>query len=184
MDIDALLVALETSRLATGIRDSQYWFPLIESVHVIGLTLVFGTILIIDLRLLGFASIRRPFSAVAADVLTWTWLAFAVTVISGALMFSTGAGAYYRNEYFRAKMVLLIIAGVNMAAFELTARRTVHRWDRDAAPATGKAVAALSLVVWLGVIFMGRWVGFAPASAPAPAADEINLEDLENLIPK
>jgi hypothetical protein len=185
MDVAALLASLESSGLATTIRDSLYLFPLIESVHVLGLTMVFGTIVIIDLRLLGLASVRRPFSAVASDVLRWTWLAFAVTVTTGVLMFITGAGGYYQNPYFRVKMALLAASGLNMLTFELTARRTLAKWDTDAAaPAMGKAVAALSLVVWIGVIFMGRWVGFAPASAPAPGEDEINLEELENLLPK
>ena len=75
-----------------------YLFPIIESVHVIGLTMVFGTILIIDLRLLGLASSRRPFTAIAADVLRWTWLAFAVTATTGALMFVTNAGHLLRQR--------------------------------------------------------------------------------------
>jgi hypothetical protein len=185
MDIAGLIASLEASRLATTIRNSLYLFPLIESVHVLGLTMVFGTILIIDLRLLGLASTRRAFTAIASDVLKWTWLAFAVTATTGLLMFVTNAGTYYYNVYFRAKMALLILSGVNMLAFELTARRSVHSWDRNAAaPAAGRAVAVLSLVVWIGVIFLGRWVGFTSASTPAPGDNEINLEDLEDLLPK
>ena len=184
MDIAGLIASLEASGLATTIRNSLYLFPLIESVHVIGLTMVFGTILIVDLRLLGVASTRRPFTTIASDVLKWTWLAFAVTATTGLLMFVTNAGTYYHNAYFRAKMALLVLSGVNMLAFELTARRSVHTWDRDAAaPAAGRAVAAVSLVVWIGVIVLGRWVGFTSSFAPAPG-DEINLEELENLLPK
>ena len=185
MDIAGLLASLEASRLATSIRNSLYLFPLIESVHVLGLTMVFGTILIIDLRLLGLASTRRPFSAVALDVLKWTWLAFAVTATSGLLMFMTNAGAYSHNVYFRVKMALLVLSGVNTLAFELTARRSVHSWDRNAAaPAAGRTVAALSLVMWIGVIFLGRWVGFTTSSVPAPADTDINIEELEKLLPK
>jgi uncharacterized protein DUF6644 len=184
MDVSGLLAALEASRLATSIRNSLYLFPLIESVHVLGLTMVFGTITIIDLRLLGLASTRRPFSVIASDVLKWTWLAFAVTAMTGLLMFITNAGTYYHNVYFRAKMALLVLSGVNMLAFELTARRSVHRWDRNAtAPAAGRTVAALSLVFWIAVIFLGRWVGFTSTSGPAPDTD-IKIEDLEDLLPK
>ena len=185
MDIAGLLASLEASRLATGIRNSLYLFPLIESVHVIGLTMVFGTILIIDLRLLGLASTRRPFTAIASDVLTWTWLAFAVTATTGALMFITNAGTYYHNVYFRTKMALLVLSGINVLAFELTARRSVHRWDRNpAAPAAGRTIAAVSLVVWISVIFLGRWVGFTTTSVPKAGDTEINFEELENLLPK
>jgi uncharacterized protein DUF6644 len=185
MDIEGLIASLEASGLATGIRNSLYLFPLIESAHVVGLTMVFGTILIIDLRLLGLASAQRTFTAIAADVFTWTWLAFLMTVMTGALMFITNASTYYSSGYFRAKMALLVLSGLNMLAFELTSRRSVHLWDRQAAaPAAGRAVAALSLAIWIGVIFLGRWVGFTTSSVPAPALDEIDLEKLEDLFPK
>jgi hypothetical protein len=183
MDTAAILAALESSSVATTIRNSLYLFPLIESVHVLGLTMVVGTIVIIDLRLLGVASVGRPFSVVASDVLKWTWLAFAVAVATGLLMFTTSAAAYYQNPYFRVKMALLVASGLNTLTFELTARRTLAKWDTDAAaPGIGRAIAALSLVVWIGVIVMGRWVGFAPTQAPPPGKDEINLEELENLL--
>ena len=69
--------------------------------------MVFGTIAIIDLRLLGIASTRRPFRRIASDVLKWTWAAFALTVFTGFLMFITNAAVYYHNFFFRTKMVLL-----------------------------------------------------------------------------
>jgi uncharacterized membrane protein len=183
MDIAGVITSLEASGVATGIRNSLYLFPLIESVHVVGLTMVFGTILIIDLRLLGLASTRRAFTAVASDVLKWTWLAFGLTATTGLLMFVTNAGTYYHNAYFRAKMALLVLSGLNTLAFSLTARRSLHAWDRNAAaPAAGRTVAALSLVIWIGVIFLGRWVGFTSTSTPADT--DIDIERLEDLLPK
>lgn len=185
MDVPGLIGSLEASSLATGIRNSLYWFPLIESVHVIGLTMVFGTILIIDLRLLGLASTQRPFTAIATDVLKWTWLAFVVTATTGALMFITNAGTYFYSGYFRVKMALLVLSGLNMLVFEVTARRSVQSWNRDrAAPASGRVVAAVSLGLWIGVIVLGRWVGFAISSAPAPVDPSIDLERLEDFLPK
>jgi uncharacterized membrane protein len=182
MDLDGLLASLEASGLATTIRNSLLLFPVIESVHVLGLTMVFGTIVIVDVRLLGMASTERPFSAVASDVLKWTWLAFAVTVTSGLLMFITSAGTYYHNAYFRAKMAMIVLAGLNTLAFELTAKRSVRSWDRDkAAPAVGRIVAAVSLVVWIAVIVLGRWVGFT--SQLAPGDPGLDIEELEKLLP-
>ena len=175
MDIDALLKSLEASGLATRIRDSLFLFPLIESTHVIGLSLVFGTIAIIDLRLLGIASTQRSFQRMASDILKWTWAAFALTALTGALMFTTNASVYYHNFYFRTKMLLLVLTGINMLVFELTAGRTIRRWDQaPSAPRAGKAVAALSLAMWIGVIFMGRLIGFTTTRAdvvkPPPAS--------------
>jgi hypothetical protein len=182
MDIAALLASLEMSGLATSIRNAPAVFPLIESVHVIGLSLVFGTILIVDLRLLGLASTRRSVSAIASDVVKWTWLAFAVTALSGALMFITNASTYYGNTYFRAKMALLVLAGVNMLLFELTAGRSLHHWDRSpAVPVAGRTAAAVSLALWVGIIFLGRWIAFAPSET---APTEIDFEELEDLLPK
>src|SRR2546428_1060942 len=131
MGITEFLASLEASSVATRIRDSLYLFPFIESFHVLGLTMVFGTIAIIDLRLLGIASTRRPFTRIASDVLKWTWAAFALTVTTGFLMFITNADVYYHNFYFRSKMALLALAGLNMLMFELTAGRSVHQWDKD-----------------------------------------------------
>jgi hypothetical protein len=175
MDVAALLKSLEASGLAARIRDSVFLFPMIESTHVIGLTLVFGTIAIIDLRLLGIASSQRSFQRMASDILKWTWGAFALTVLTGVLMFITNASVYYHNLYFRSKMLLLVLAGVNMLFFELTAGRTIHDWDQaPSAPRAGKAVAALSLATWIGVICLGRLIGFTTSRAtvlsPPPAS--------------
>src|SRR5439155_6217070 len=161
MDVAALLASLEASALATRIRESLYLFPLIESTHVIGLSLVFGTIAIVDLRLLGVASTRRPFSRIAADTFKWTWAAFALTVATGLLMFITNAGIYYHNTFFRMKMAMLVCAGINVLIFDRTAARSIQQWDRDrSAPPVGRTVAALSLAIWVAVIFLGRWIGF------------------------
>src|SRR2546425_3919418 len=158
MDIGGFLALLESSNLATGIRDSLYLFPLIESFHVLGLTLVFGTIVIVDLRLLGIASIQRPFTRITSDILKWTWAAFVWTATTGMLMFITNANVYYHNFFFRTKMVLLALAGLNVAIFELTSGRTVDGWHKDsAAPPAGRTAALVSLLLWLTIIFMGRW---------------------------
>jgi hypothetical protein len=186
MSVADLLHWLETTSLADQIRESLLLFPMLESFHVIGLALVFGTILVIDLRLLGVASSERPFERVAADILTWTWLAFALTAVTGALMFSTNATVYYNNLYFRLKMLLLVLAAVNMAAFEVTARKTVKQWDSaPSAPPAGRKVAIASIVIWLGVIFAGRMIGFtATRTTTLPAAtEELNLDDLFETAP-
>jgi hypothetical protein len=135
---------------------------------------------------LGVASTKRPFTRVASDILKWTWAAFALTVLTGALMFITNAPVYYHNSYFRIKMLLLLLTGVNMAVFELTDHRRVQGWDTHAsAPRTGKAVAILSLTIWIAVIFMGRLVGFTTSRAavkqPAPAS--VDFDDFLNGTP-
>jgi hypothetical protein len=179
MRIPELLAALEASFIATRIRESLYLFPLIEATHVIGLTMVFGTIAIVDLRLLGIASTGRPFSRIASDIMKWTWAAFALTVVTGLLMFVTNAAVYYDNVYFRAKMLMLLCAGINIVIFERTAARSMQRWDRErAAPLAGRAVAVVSLVVWISVIFLGRWIGFTTTHTNLKPDTDFNIESL------
>jgi len=174
MNIAGFLQTVESSGLAEWLRTSLYAFPLIESVHVIGLTTVFGTAAIIDLRLLGLASARRPFALLASETMKWTWAAFALTATTGALMFVTNAHVYYENLQFRLKMAALALAGLNVLIFNLTAARTIHRWSNDtAAPPVGKLVGIVSLVLWIGVICLGRWVGFTKTTDLTPPDSDI-----------
>lgn len=184
MDPRPLLDWLQRSGVAVQIRDSLYAFPLLEAAHVVGLALVFGTIAIVDLRLLGWASTHRPFRRLAADTLTWTWAAFVLTAVTGALMFITNALVYFENTYFRVKVLLLVLAAINVAVFEATAGRWAAEWEgQPAAPPIGRVVAMVSLVVWVGVIVTGRMIGFtatrATVTEPAPVPE--NFEDLLGL---
>jgi len=183
VNIAAFLKALEATAVATKIRESLYVFPFLESTHVIGLALVFGTIAIIDLRLIGLASSQRSFKRIYSDILKWTWAAFALTALTGALMFITNATVYYHNFYFRAKMLPMVLAGINMGVFELTLGRKVESWDKSpSAPPLGRAVGVLSIAMWIAVIFMGRLIGFTTtrAAVAAPPSNSVNFDDFLN----
>jgi cytochrome c556 len=171
VEISAWLQSLEETGLARGIRDSLYIFPILEALHVMALSVVFGTIMIVDLRLLGVASIQRPFARMSSELLAITWGAFAVAALTGTLLFMTNARVYADNTSFRLKMVLVVLAGINMALFHSTAGRTVGRWERDrAAPGIGRVTATLSLTLWIAVIFAGRVIGFTTTGAQARQA--------------
>jgi hypothetical protein len=183
IDLSSYLKAVEAWSLASRIRQSLYLFPFTEASHVIGLALVFGTILVIDLRLLGVASAHRPLKRMESDILKWTWGAFALTALTGGLMFITNAQVYYHNFYFRMKMVLLVLAGVNLLVFELTTASRMRRADASAAPPiAGKAAAVLSLVLWVSIIFMGRLIGFTTTrvAVPMTAPAGVNFDDFLN----
>lgn len=184
MSIDHFLLALKGSALASEIRNSLYLFPLLEASHVVALTLVFGTIMVVDLRILGVASGNRPYARVSADMLKWTWGAFALAVVTGTLMFITNARVYFDNGFFRAKFALMALAGLNMLAFQLTTGRRSSQWGASrAAPPAAKAAAVASLALWMMVIAMGRSVGFTTtgqaAKLTAPPAG-VNFEDFLN----
>src|SRR5713101_4604096 len=127
MEIDTLLRSLEATSFATAIRENESLFPWIESVHVLAITLVVGTIAIVDLRLIGLASRDRPIMRLTEDVLRCTWTAFAVAATTGVLLFSSNAFDYAYNSYFQAKLVLLVLAGINMAIFHLVVGRDIDR---------------------------------------------------------
>ena len=184
MDPTPVLEWLQRTSAAVQIRDSLFTFPVLESIHVVGLALVFGTIAILDLRLLGVASTDRPVSRLMADLLKWTWAAFALTALTGGLMFSTNALVYFHNTFFRAKMLLLVLAALNMLVFELTARKTLGRWDAGArTPPIAKVVATMSILIWVGVIVAGRAIGFTATrtTVPTDSQPDVNFEDLLGL---
>ena len=142
-------------------QQSDWAFPAVESLHVIALSIVLGTIGFVDLRLIGVLGYRLPITGVAKDCLRWTWGAFLLAATSGALMFITQAASYYGNFAFRMKMLLMVAAGINMLVFELGTVRGVAAWDRDAAaPMSAKLAGALSLLFWLAIVAFGRWIGF------------------------
>jgi hypothetical protein len=161
LDINVALAWLQNTALAVYLQESEWGFAAVESVHVIALTLVLGTIAIVDLRLLGLPRRNVPITALTADCLRLTWAAFALAAVSGSLMFIANAASYYGNLAFRVKMVLLVLAGLNMLVFELRTFRSVAAWDiGEPAPMAGRIAGALSLLLWLSIVIFGRWVGF------------------------
>ena len=149
---------LQATSLALSISES--WFPLVESLHVITMAIVAGTIFIVDTRLIGLTSVKLPFSYVSERLLPWTWGAFACSVITGGLMFMANAVAYYGNTHFRVKMLLLVLAGLNMLYFQKVTFRTVSVWDSGRPPSAARLAGVISIGLWCSVIGVGRWIGF------------------------
>jgi hypothetical protein len=161
MSILDLCIWLENSSLGLAIAESAWWFPIIETIHVLALTLVFGSIALLDLRLLGVSHRDMGVLQLAEETLPWTWGAFVFAVVTGGLMFVSSASYYYENVPFQIKLVLLALAGINMAVFHLGAYRVVHTWNTTLpTPRAARIAAILSLLSWIGVVFAGRWMGF------------------------
>jgi hypothetical protein len=152
---------LSSTPLATSIRESDSVFPMIETVHVLGITLLAGTVAAVDLRLLGFVLKREKISEVAAQVLPLTWAGFAVMFISGALLFLAEAAKSYGNTAFRIKVLLLLLAGVNPLIFHSTIYKSVGAWnDAAVVPWRARAAAVASLTLWSGIIVAGRAIAY------------------------
>ena len=162
LEIDRALDWLQNTQVASAIGENEILFPWIESIHVLAIVLVVGTILIVDLRLLGFASLDLTARRVMRDVIPYTWGAFGVAALTGSLMFSSDAVHYAHNRMFQVKLLLLALAGLNMALFHLIGVRDIARWDKvdGRTPIAVRAAAAISLLLWIGVVAMGRGIGF------------------------
>jgi hypothetical protein len=152
---------LQATSLSSTIRESDWIFPTIESVHVIAFVVVVGSIAVVDFRLLGVASRTRRADELTAELLPVTWAAFALAAAAGLLLFVAKPVTYTGNGFFLGKMVLLALAGINMAAFHLF----VHKHLIDLPPGAREPIWArlsgfLSLALWIGIVACGRWIGF------------------------
>jgi hypothetical protein len=159
--LDAYLKALQALPVSVFIHKTPWAFTTVELIHVFAISLVVGTIAIVDLRLLGVISVKRPFTELSRRVLPFTWAAFVVAVVAGAFLFISNATAYFNNTTFRIKMLLIVAAGINMLVFELITARSVAQWNVGPLPPTAaRAAGAISLASWVLVVALGRWTGF------------------------
>jgi hypothetical protein len=155
------LQGLYDSAVGSSIREGSFLFPTIESIHVLMVTTVVGTIAIVDLRLIGFASHRRSSRQLILDLLPFTWVAFALAAVTGSLLFTSNAVGYAADTPFLCKMCLLVLAGINMAIFHVTAYRRIDEWeDAVRPPRAARLSGAISLSLWIVIVFLGRWIGF------------------------
>jgi hypothetical protein len=155
------LLALQDLPVFQAIAESGWMFPALESLHVVAIALVVGSILFVDLRLLGVIWRRDPVVDVTAGLLPVTWAGFGIAVLSGFLMFGSSAVRYSGNPAFLAKLALLALAGINMAVFHRFSFPTVKEWGSVLPTPRGvRLAAALSIGLWAGILVLGRWVGF------------------------
>ena len=144
-----------------ALRESLYVWPLLESAHVLTLMLFAGTAVMLDLRLLGVSFRDVPATSFTDRLLPWTRAAFAVMTLTGVLLLYANPVRYYFNLFFRVKLLLLVVAGVNIWWFHGRTHRTVAAWDGNVRPPRAARMAAVvSLAAWAGVIVTGRLVAY------------------------
>src|SRR5262245_39090319 len=148
----------DQSWLANTIRDSNWMFAAIESVHLLGLALIGGTVLLVDLRLLGVLLPGQPVAALERDSRPWLVASLVVLIATGVLLFFSEPVKCYYSIPFRIKMSALVPAIV----FTLTFRRRVTAVPADTHSRwRGRATALTSLLLWGIVAWGGRWIGFS-----------------------
>jgi hypothetical protein len=144
---------------STALRESDVIFPLVESLHVLAISLIAGTIVTVDLRVCGLIFRDEPLIRIARTLLPYTWYGFTVMVITGLPLFVAEAAKLYGNPAFRLKLLLLGLAGLNALAFHQTAYREMHdpHW-RGIASVQARAFATVSILLWSGIIISGRLI--------------------------
>jgi len=148
----------ENTALGEAIRDSRWLFPAIESLHLLGLAVIGGAVLVVNLRLLGFGLRRQPSAQLWRDAHPWLLGSLAIMIATGLLLFTSEATKLYYHEAFWVKMISLALSIV----FTFTAvRRAALADPARARPFWNRIVALVSLVLWSGVGIGGRWIGFS-----------------------
>lgn len=160
MDLAAICKSLQYSDIGSSIRESTWTFPIVETIHVIGLSISVGFILITDLRLIGVILRKRAFSEVWAQLKPWFTVGFIIMFLSGILLFWSQALKAYQSVFFRAKMVFLILAAINALLFEYTSRPSIAKWDTAVPPPQARLAGWLSIILWACIIAAGRTMAY------------------------
>ncbi len=156
MDLLHFFRWLGGTAVASTINDSEWLFPVIESVHITGLAVLIGTIAIVDFRLLGLALPQRPVPQLAAELRPWTFAGIGIMLTTGPLMLSAEPERGYGNPAFAFKMLFLLLA----LATHFTIHRRITTQNRASGVTLGRLAACLSLALWTGVILGGRAIAF------------------------
>jgi hypothetical protein len=159
-----------------ALHESVWMYPIIESVHVLTLCCFVGMSVVLDLRLLGLTLRRFPVSELTDRLLPWMVAGFIVMVLSGAALFYAIPVRSYQNIFFRAKMILLVSAGLNASIFHSTVHRHVSDWDLDPVPPTAARMAAsFSLILWASIIVCGRMIAYNWFDCDKPQSAIVNV---------
>ena len=143
---------------SVALHESLYGYPIVESIHVWALCLFVGMAVVLDLRLTGLSFTSVPVSQIARRILPWTTFGFVLMVISGILLFYAIPVRSYQNIFFRVKLLLLVVAGLNAWVFH---PRGIQSWDKDPIPPRSARFAGYaSLVLWMTIIFCGRMIAY------------------------
>jgi uncharacterized protein DUF6644 len=161
MILDSTFVWLHDTSFGTLIRESTWAEPIIETIHVLTLTVFLGFVILLDLRLLDLVLRRTPVSTVFRQLNPWLFGAFAIMLVTGLSLFAGDPVLFYGTIFFKLKMIMLLAAALNVVVFNLTLGKRLVHWDgRPVTPAGAKLTGILSLVLWISVVACGRGIAY------------------------
>ena len=161
MSLLAIFQWLQSTQIATALRELALVYPVIMSTHLSGMALFGGMILMTDLRLLGIVMRRYPVSDVVDQLRIWKRIGFVLVVTCGIFLAWSKAEFYYHNPFFWLKMSLLTLVGVHALIFRKSVYNNTAALDRaPVIPTNAKVAAVISLALWVGLISAGRLIGY------------------------
>jgi|SRR5215472_4328797 len=164
MHLYALVQWLQETSWATAIRESLNLYPALYTLHICGFVIMVTATSVLDLRILGYGLASRPVTSVSSLAIPWARAGLGANLITGFLVFVAQAVNMYTNTAFRVKMLMVLVAGINVGLVELTIKRNEANWSqRGPAPAIAKFSALLSILLWFGIVAMSRVIGFTGA---------------------
>jgi uncharacterized membrane protein len=156
------------------LASSNFW-GLLEGTHLLMLMLFFGTILFVDLRLMGLTFRKTPVSVVSDKVLPLTVISMIIVVATGLVLFLSKPEEYWHNFWFRLKMILFVVAILNVFIFHKLIQKNQHQWDTaESPPMKAKLSAIISIASWCLIIMSGRFIAYNWLECGKPHADWIN----------
>jgi hypothetical protein len=143
------------------IREDLTLFPALLTVHLVGMCIFAGLVIMMDLRLLGVGNLRTPFTQIQRRLFPWQMVGMFVSACTGLILVYGQPMRYYTSVFFWMKTMMMVLAAVNALAFHYGAYHSVGKWDSDATlPFGAKLAAAVSLALWATVIMAGRLMAY------------------------
>ena len=156
-----IAIWLSETKWSIALLESLYMYPWIESAHVLSICFFIGILLFVDLRLMGVAFTKLPISEMNKKVLPWSLFGFSLMMLTGFLLFYAIPVRSYQNIFFRFKVILILLAGLNAFLFHRQMKVEGMIWDEGKSiPKSVHLKAAASLVLWSGVIISGRMIAY------------------------
>lgn len=144
-----------------ALRESQYVYPYITTLHVVALSLFAGLIMMMDLRLLGVGNMSTPFSQVQKRLFPWQMAGMAFTTLTGLVLLYSDPMRFWVSVFFWVKMATMALAGLNALAFHFISYETIEEWDASPVlPFGARLAGALGLLLWINVIVNGRLIPY------------------------
>ncbi len=161
MILQSALLWLHDTSFGTLIRESTWAEPIIETIHVLTLTVFLGFIILLDLRLLDLVLRQTRVSSVFNHLKPWVFATFGIMIVTGITLFAGDPVLFYSTIFFKLKMLMLLAAALNVVVFNLTLGRRLVQWDGfTTTPRGAKLTGLVSLVLWISVVVCGRGIAY------------------------